>query len=572
MKNLIKKNNFYLILLIFLFQILTDTSHASKKEYSKYIISNYFSGIISLNYDDENKAFEHLNKVQYLKDRHENYNIQFIHTLVLLEKFDKAFKFSKSIWNKNELFFELDLLLGLEAFINKDYATAENHFERLSDASNYDIFFENFLGDFLLSWVAAARQNKDISFAYVNKNSNRYKSLKQIQNVFLQCYFNEASTRKTFESLINNEEYTFSRYNFFLINYLFRNGKEKEAKKIVDISRRKYNSNLLLKQSEDFILNGNSKKILDFFNCENPKDSIAELLYIIANLYSSEKEYQLSNFYLKISLFLNEKFETNLALLAENFYYQKKYELSEKLYKIIKKIGPVYSWHASKSIATILSNTKNKKKSIESLEKDFKSLSKSSFEHYYELANFYKENEYYDESIKYYSKALKNIKQNDNLIPKILDRRGTSYERSGQWEKAEKDLLKSLAILPDQPHVLNYLAYSWIEKGINVTEALEMLEKATALRENDGYIIDSLGWAHYINKNYIEAEKFLKKAVQLMPLDPVINDHYADSLWMLNKNIQARHTWNHVLNLESTEKELKDKISMKLIFGVSEKL
>tara|TARA_Y100000590_G_scaffold443741_1_gene573556 strand:+ start:434 stop:2152 length:1719 start_codon:yes stop_codon:yes gene_type:complete len=572
MKNLIKKTYFTLILSIFLFQVLINASYASKKEYSKYIISNYFSGIVSLNYNNENKAFEHLNKVQYLKARHANYNIQFIHTLILLEKFDQAFKFSKSIWKENEFFFEIDLLLGLEAFINKDYISAENHFKRLSDVSEYNVFLETFLGDFLLSWVEAAKQNKDISFNYINQNPNRYKSLKKIQNVFLQCYFNDASTKKSFENLINNKDFTFSRYNFFLINYLVRIGNEKEAKKIIDLSRQKYNSNLLLKQSEDFILNENSQKILDFFNCESPKDSIAELLYIIANLYSSEQDYQLSNFYLKISLFLNEKFETNRALLAENFYYQEKYELSKKMYNLTKQIGSVYSWHASKSIATILLDTKNKKESISSLEKDFKSLPKPNFEHYYELANFYKENEYYDKSIKYYSLALENIKKNHSLIPKILDRRGTSYERSGQWKKAEKDLLESLSILPDQAHVLNYLAYSWVEKGINVVKALEMLEKATALRENDGYIIDSLGWAHYMNQNYIEAEKFLQKAVELRPLDPVINDHYADSLWMLNKNIQARHVWNHVLNLDSTEKELKDKISMKLIFGLTEKL
>ena len=138
-------------------------------------------------------------------------------------------------------------------------------------------------------------------------------------------------------------------------------------------------------------------------------------------------------------------------------------------------------------------------------------------------------------------------------------------------QKAEKDLLKSLEILPDQPYVLNYLAYSWTEKRMNINEALEMLEKATALRENDGYITDSLGWAYYMNKDYINAEKILRRAVELLPLDPVINDHYADALWMLNKNIQARYVWNYVLNLEDAEENLKENINDKLIFGIREK-
>ena len=186
-------------------------------------------------------------------------------------------------------------------------------------------------------------------------------------------------------------------------------------------------------------------------------------------------------------------------------------------------------------------------------ENEFNLLSNPNFEHYYELANFYKDNEYYAKSIKYYSLVLKEIKKDHFLVPKILDRRGTSFERLGNWENAERDLMESLKILPNQPHVLNYLAYSWIDKGINLDEGLEMLKKATKLREDDGYIIDSLGWAYYAKKNYIEAAFYLQRAVELLPMDPIINDHYADALWMLNKNIQARYFWNHILKLDGTE-------------------
>ena len=116
------------------------------------------------------------------------------------------------------------------------------------------------------------------------------------------------------------------------------------------------------------------------------------------------------------------------------------------------------------------------------------------------MANFYKDNEYYEKSIKYYSLALNQIKKDHSLFPKALHRRGTSFERLGKWEEAEKDLLKSLEILPDQAHVLNYLAYTWIDKGMHLEKGLEMLKKATMLRPNDGYIIDSLGWAYYKKK------------------------------------------------------------------------
>jgi tetratricopeptide (TPR) repeat protein len=328
---------------------------------------------------------------------------------------------------------------------------------------------------------------------------------------------------------------------------------------------------LLIKQTEFFFLNDENKKIINFFNCKNPKDSLAEFFYVIANLYSSEKNYRLSNFYLKISLFLNNNFLSNKTLLAENFYYQKKSKESENIYYSMKLIGPVYSWHASKNIALILLDKKGKKYSVDSLEKDFNLLSNPNFEHYYELANFYKDNEYYEESIKYYSLALKKIKNDHFLVPKIFDRRGTSFERLDDWKNAEKDLLESLKILPDQAHVLNYLAYTWIDRGINLDRGLEMLKKATELIKDDGYIIDSLGWAYYAKKNYTKAKFFLQKAVELLPSDPIINDHYADTLWMLNKKIQARYIWSNILKLNEVEQKLKDDINKKLIFGIVRK-
>ena len=275
---------------------------------------------------------------------------------------------------------------------------------------------------------------------------------------------------------------------------------------------------------------------------------------------------------MKLSLFLNDKFLPNKTLLAENYYYQKKGKLSKNVYQSLKSIGPVYSWYASKSIAVILLDSKGKKDSISSLENEFRLLTNPNFEHYYELANFYKDNEYYKKSIKYYSLALSEIEKDHSLVPKIFYRRGTSFERLGDWENAEKDLIKSLEILPDQAHVLNYLAYSWVDQGIKVEEALEMLKKADQLRSNDGYIIDSLGWAYYVKKNYTKAEFFLQKAVELLPGDPIINDHYADALWMLNKNIQARYVWKYVLKLDSAEQKLKDTINKKLILGITKKL
>jgi len=572
MKFLIKKiYNIFFILSITL--IASEISaKESETQYTKENISNYFSGIISANQNYNSDALKYLNKVKSLKNIHSNFNIKFIKTLILLEKFDEAFAFSKSLTNNNGSFFYADLLLGLDYFLQKDYEKAENHFKNLNKISRYNLIFSDFFGNVLIAWSKASQGNEKDSLNFLNKVPKPYQHLTKIQNIFLQCYFDSPKTQKSFEELIKNENYNFSRYNFFLANYLIFNNKIPKAKEVIENSRNKYNSNILIKQTEKFLMNNENKKIKKFFNCKNPRDVLAEFFYIIANLYATEKDYKLSNFYMKISLFLNSKFVANNALLAENYRNQKKNDLSKDIYKSLKSIGSEYSWYASKQISRILFDIKGKKYAIDNLQKEFYSIKNKNFEHYYELANFYKDNEYYEESIKYYTLALDELKQDHLLVPKILDRRGTSFERINDWENGEKDLIKSLKILPDQARVLNYLAYTWVDKGINVDKGIEMLKKAVTLSKNDGYIIDSLGWAYFMKKNYKEAEFFLQRAVELLPLDPIINDHYADTLWMLNKNIQARYTWNYILNLDDVEEQLKNVISKKLIFGINKKL
>ena len=572
MKYLIEK--IYLVLFFITIFLLSTKAFCKESEikYSRNNISNYLSGIISARQNYTNAAFYYLNKVQSLKSRHYNYNIQFIRTLVLLGKFEEAFKFSKKIRLESESFFEVDLLLGLNYFINDDYPKAEKHFKRLNNISRYNLSPDDFLSNILLSWVKASEYNKDASVEFFNKIPDDYRGLKQIQNIFLQCYFDTPEAYEVYNNLVNDEESNFFRYNFFLANYLLHNDRNLEAQTILSSDRNLNNLNMLIRQAKNFLLAQENKKIKNFFNCKNPSDSIAEIFYIMANLYSTEKDYQLSNFYLKISLYLNNKFTPNKTLLAENYFYQKKYELSKKIYNSIKSIGPVYSWHASINLARILSITQDKKFSSIDLENEFNLLSDPNFENYYELGNFFRDNGYYEKSIKYYSLSLQNINKDHFLVSKILESRGMSYERLGDWDKAENDLMEALKILPDQAYVLNYLAYSWTEKRINIERALEMLKRANKLKENDGYITDSIGWAYYVNENYVEARKFLQKAVEIMPRDPIINDHYADSLWMLNKKMQARYFWKYVLSLEDVEKKLKDNIDKKLIFGINEKL
>ena len=255
-------------------------------------------------------------------------------------------------------------------------------------------------------------------------------------------------------------------------------------------------------------------------------------------------------------------------MYAENYFFTQEYEKAKNTYIKIKYKGAVYNWYASKQIASILSMQGKEKEAISSLKKSFERIVNPTVYEIFDYAEFLKNNEKYKEAIKHYSEVLSVIRAEETLYAEAMQGRGVAYERTDQWDKAEIDLLKSLNASPNDAYAINYLAYSWIEKEIKVIESLEMLKKANILKPNDGYIIDSLGWALFKLKNYKEAKQYLELAIMYMASDPVVNDHYADSLWMNNKTLQARYYWNYVLKLEKTEKNLKKKIKRKLLFGL----
>ena len=202
------KNIYFILLLVTILFLDTETfGKDSKVKYSRNNISNYLSGIISVNQDYTNAAFKYLNKVQSLKNSHVNYNIQFIRTLVLLDKFNQAFDFSKKIWSEDDYLFEVDLLLGLESFIKKDYLTAEKYFERLNKISRYNFFFEDFIGNVLLAWSRASQGDQEDSFQFLEKIPKPYYHLKRIQNIFIaQPNKNPFHTISTTEQKLSTEE------------------------------------------------------------------------------------------------------------------------------------------------------------------------------------------------------------------------------------------------------------------------------------------------------------------------------------------------------------------------------
>ena len=527
-------------------------------------ISDYFSGILLLNDNQYNKSYKFLKRLNGLESSHLNYSVRYLYSLVNLGKFNEAFKYAKKL-EKNELSnFESNLIIGIYHLRNKQFKLSQKYFLKLK-SRNSSFLLNSFISNSLFNWSSFGKVNLNEAKKKINSIDGKFENLKSIQNVFLHCFYKSDKTVSLFKKLTTDKKIDFSRYNYFYATYLINSGKVDQAKNVIDASLKLYPRNLLLNQKKLDL--ENERKEINF-NCQNQSHIIAEILYISANALSSQSIYDFSNFYLNLAKYLNSNFYSYNTLLAENSYKIDDLTQAEKIYDDIKKQGRAFAWYAAKQNAKILIKGNKKEKALKLVKKNYEKIIIKNIYETFDYAEFLKNNEKFEDSIEFYTEVINKIDKDHPLYPEVMDGRGVAYERVGKWQKAEKDLLSSLDVKPDQAYVINYLAYSWIEKGIKIKESLNMLEKANNLKSNDPYIIDSLGWALFKLKKYRDAKNYLQMAVQLMPADPVVNDHYGDVLWKNGNKIQARYYWRHVLNLDETKNELKDSITNKLLLGL----
>ena len=549
---------FYIIFFL-LYQTVGYTKTSDKNDFNYKYLSSYFSALISFDNQKNNKALEFFESSKYLKKKHNNYLKEYVYSLVLDGQIKKAVNQIKSSRNtKNSNFFEGKLLIVLDLINKKKYVQASKIIKtfNLSNENTYEFIIIKTLESFNNLF-----KNKKLQYS-----TSDFGKLSLIVNAFQNCYLNSNKTDSHFLNLINSAEGDYSRYLFFYLSNVIENKDYKTAKQISKTIE-PFSSTLLISQSKKWIDNENYKKFNKHFSCQNENDLLSEFFFLISNLYSSQNIIETSNFYLSVSNYLNPKFYFNLSLLAENYYDNDNFDISREILEKFSSEDEIYFWYKIKKIAQIISEEENDDKSLKYIEDNISNLKQKSPKILFDLANIYKNFENYKIAIDYYTQVLNQIDKNSNMYADVLYRRGGTYERLKNYSKADKDLLMSLNIRPDHAYTLNYLSYSWLERNIKIEQAMKMLMRAYELRENDPYITDSVGWGYYLIGDFINAEKYLRKAVELMPDDPIVNDHYGDVLWQLDRKLQAKYFWEHVLELEDTEEEMKKDIENKLIDG-----
>ena len=550
-----------ILFLVLSYQTPVYSKSTSFNDFNSRDLSNYFSGIIAYENRDNSEALKYFNLSKVLLNSHDNYLKRYVNSLVLENKVAQAINVVKNNSKKsNSDFFDAYVLLIIDSLKKNDFDKADIYLDqslKFQEENRINLVIFETLKQYIYTF-----KNKKLL-----PNKKNFGNLSLIAEAFQRCYYNDQRTSSFFLNLINSQQGDYSRYIFFYINYLIQNKEFDQAKSVID-QIDYIGSTLLLTQTKSWIDNNKFKSFEKIFSCKNHNDIISEFLFLISNLYSSQDNFEKSNFYLNLSIYLNSKFEFNLSLVAENFFADGEYNKVKKIVRKFKETDEFYYWFRVKKEAQIIVKEQNYEKGTSYIESKFKNIKKPNPKIIFDLANFYKNSKNYELAIHYYSRLISSLEDTSVIKSDILYRRGGSYERLGNYEKSDEDLLHALRIRPDDAYVLNYLAYSWLERDYKIDEAMEMLKIAYNLKSNDPYIIDSIGWAFFLIDEYKEAEKYLKRAVELMPDDPIVNDHYGDILWKLDQKIQARYFWNSVLSFDDTEDDMRENINKKLITGL----
>jgi tetratricopeptide (TPR) repeat protein len=300
---------------------------------------------------------------------------------------------------------------------------------------------------------------------------------------------------------------------------------------------------------------------------ETPTDGLAEAFYGIGDALAGEGGLDMGIIFLQFALYVKPDFPLAYAALAEAYEGAKKYDLEMQAFDEIKQDSPLWlNVQIQKAFAL---NSLDRVDDAKALLEDLIAKTPKDVRPYDALGNILRSHERYGEAKDYYSRAIDLIGKPTKDNWALFYSRGVSNERLKDWPAAESDFKEALSLSPDESLVLNYLGYSWIDQGRNLKQAMDYIRKAVKLKPDDGYYVDSLGWAYFRLGNLQAAVETLERAVELKPDDPIINDHLGDAYWRVGRKLEAKYQWQQALTLKPEEDQIVS-LKQKIASGLSD--
>ncbi|MDP6604584.1 MAG: tetratricopeptide repeat protein [Rhodospirillales bacterium] len=339
-----------------------------------------------------------------------------------------------------------------------------------------------------------------------------------------------------------------------------RTGRDAEAEALFDRYREEQpNSRLLEPALRTFRQNPPAMPVAD------AAEGAAEALFAVANALRQQTDTDLGLIFGQLALYQRPDFPLAQIMVAGIYEGDDRLEKSNAVYAAIDPASP-FSWSARMRIAMNLNRLDKAEEAVALLSQMAREATDDPAP-LVNLGDIQRGKEDFAGAVESYDGAMARVERVERRHWSLLYSRGIALERSKQWARAETDFLKALELEPDQPYVLNYLGYSWVDQGANLKRATGMIEKAVELRPRDGFIVDSLGWAYFRLGDYAGAVRELERAVELRPQDPVINDHLGDAYWMVGRRLEAQFQWRRALALEP-EPDIAEAIANKLENGL----
>ncbi len=406
----------------------------------------------------------------------------------------------------------------------------------------------------LRAWVWAKPETLDKSIGFIDlisSNDDRFTTL--LHKALIYDYADELELAEVYYDQILYQSADLYIINLYL-NFLTRNNLEEKKKKVVEEFLSEYDSSFISN-----LLNQENRRLI-----ENQLQGIGVVFFNSPSMIRGLRP-ELLHLMFQLAAITSPNLHEINFMLANLLTSLEDYDKSIEVYKEIPT-KHYLGEYASIQISNLYSLEDNNKEAIEQLER-FLKINKT-FDGFLSLGNYYRYDSKWKQAAKAYQKAIDLGSDIDNQnLWEAYFKFGIVNERSDNWNEAENNFLKALELYSDQPDVLNYLGYSYIDMDTNMAVAKGMIEKALQQKPNDPYIVDSMAWYYFKTGDYEEAKSLLEYAIDLMPYDPIINDHYGDALWKLGQNVEARFHWSKALELDPEEETIAG-IKIKILKGI----